>query len=286
MRPPSFQYVRPRDLSEALGLICGPEDDDCRIIAGGQSLVPMLNLRMASASKLIDISDLPELRELSVSDSEISIGAAITHAHIEDGIGADSTAALLSKVAAGIAYRPVRNRGTVAGSLAHADPAGDWAPVLMGLGATSLLKSIRGEREIDVAALIEAPLSTTLECDELIRSIRIPRLGKGARTGHVKFSSKPGAFAESLAFVVCDQERDWFRVVLATSTDSPSYLCKTSEVLEGVISGRASADADQIRDVLAGEVDALAEEASWDKQMRQLHQAIVARAIRKILACM
>lgn len=283
MKPSAFEYVRPRDLAEAVRLLGEPDEDDCQVIAGGQSLVPMLNLRLARPSKLVDISDLGELQHLYVSEAEIMIGAAVTHARIEDGIGCDPTSTLLRRVAAGLAYRPVRNRGTVGGSLAQADPAGDWAPVLMGLGAIAHIASARGDRELAVSKLIEAPLTTAIEADEIIRQIRIPRLSDNALVGHRKFSNKPGAYAQSLASVVCDAERNWFSVVLATSTDVPSCLFKIARVLKA---GTAvSANWSIIEKVVAEDLSNLSESVGWNTETRILHSTIVLRAIGDALAC-
>jgi carbon-monoxide dehydrogenase medium subunit len=201
MKPARFEYERPRDLAEALAALTRCEGD-ARVIAGGQSLGPLLNLRVITPSLLVDISKISELTEISLSDYLV-LGAGITHARIEDGVGGDGTAGLLPRVASGIAYRPVRNRGTIGGSLAHADPTGDWAPVMMALGATFDVRGSNGTRILKASGLISAPLTTVLAPDEIIVTIRIPRLRADARWGHVKFSRKPGDFADSLAATRC-----------------------------------------------------------------------------------
>ena len=125
MKPARFAMERPRDLAAALAMIAGA-DGTTKIIAGGQSLGPMLNLRLIEPDRVIDISAVPELRRIDRADGALVIGACVTHADIEDGRVPDVANGMMARVAAGIAYRAVRNRGTIGGSLAHADPAADW----------------------------------------------------------------------------------------------------------------------------------------------------------------
>src|SRR5579862_2850801 len=134
MKPAPFAYQRPANLGEATAALSG-DDPDVKAIAGGQSLGPMMNLRLARPSRLVDISRLPELRAVSDGRDAAAIGAAVTHAEIEDGDAPDPLHGFLRHVAGGIAYRAVRNRGTIGGSLAHADPSADWLSALMAADA-------------------------------------------------------------------------------------------------------------------------------------------------------
>ena len=129
MKAASFDYLRPRDLGEAAAALAGA-DGDAKLLAGGQSLGPMLNLRLARPSLVIDISRLDALRGIEETRNAWRIGAAVTHSALEDAAGRMPGGEMLCEVAAGIAYRSVRNRGTIGGSLAHADPAADW-PLVM-----------------------------------------------------------------------------------------------------------------------------------------------------------
>ena len=121
-------------------------DPDARLLAGGQSLGPMLNLRLARPTRLIDIKRTPGLRALEADPRRLRLGACWTHAEIEDGTIEDPTNGLLPHVARGIAYRAVRNRGTIGGSLAHADPAADWLTTLAALGAAIIVQGTGGAR--------------------------------------------------------------------------------------------------------------------------------------------
>jgi carbon-monoxide dehydrogenase medium subunit len=125
MKPARFAMARPRDLAAALSMIAAA-DSATRIMAGGQSLGPMLNLRLIEPERVVDISTVPELRQIERADGSLVIGACVTHADIEDGRVPDVANGKMARVASGIAYRAVRNRGTIGGSLAYADPAADW----------------------------------------------------------------------------------------------------------------------------------------------------------------
>ena len=136
MKPARFVMERPRDLAAALSMIADA-DSATKIMAGGQSLGPMLNLRLVEPDRVIDISGVPELRRIDRTDGSLVIGACVTHADIEDGRVPDVANGMMARVAGGIAYRAVRNRGTIGGSLAHADPAADWVSALSALGPRS-----------------------------------------------------------------------------------------------------------------------------------------------------
>ena len=132
MKPAAFDYVRPATLPEALALLA--EVAEAKVLAGGQTLGPMLNLRLAQPPLLVDITRIAELAEVAEDGDGLWLGAIITHAAIEDGRVKDPTHGFLGKIAAGIGYRAVRTRGTIGGSLAHADPAADWLTLSDGAG--------------------------------------------------------------------------------------------------------------------------------------------------------
>src|ERR1700736_710613 len=133
MKAAAFAYERPPDLNAALALMA-EADGMTKIMAGGQSLGPMLNLRLVEPDLIIDIAGLSELKQAERSGDELVIGACITHGDIEDGRIPDVSRGALQRVASAIAYRAVRNRGTIGGSLSHADPAADWVSALAALG--------------------------------------------------------------------------------------------------------------------------------------------------------
>jgi carbon-monoxide dehydrogenase medium subunit len=229
MKSAKFRYERPTSLDAALRMLA--DNGGARAIAGGQSLGPMLNLRLAEPDLIVDISRLPELTRIDNNPDAIVIGAAVRHAEFEDGRVPDVLEGLLGRVARGIAYRAIRNRGTLGGSLAHADPAADWPTIMIALGATIQVRSIGGERLIPASELITGPLMTSIAPDELIETIRIPRFDRFARGSYHKISVKPGDFAEAFAAIVKDPARSQTRVILSGNGLSPITMTATGEAL-------------------------------------------------------
>src|SRR5260370_6728844 len=170
MKAPAVDYVRPRSLAKAADLLA-KHRGEARVIAGGQSLVAMMNLRIASPDLLIDISRLPELSSVSDDADAVSFGACVTHAAIDDGRVADPSRGLMPKVAAGLAYRAIRTRGTIGGSLALSDPAAEWPADLSALDAEVLVCGPGGPRSIKCTAVTTGIFETTLAADEIVESI-------------------------------------------------------------------------------------------------------------------
>jgi len=194
----SFDYFRPTSLSEALALLAKYKDD-CKILAGGQSLVPAMNFRLARPAILIDINDLAELDYVRAGDHGLHIGALTRHAAFHRRVVDGPLGALLSGVARHIAHYPIRQRGTFAGSLAHADPASEWCLVATTLDATVVAKSARGDRVIAVGDFFNGTFSTDLGADELLVEVRLPLMAQGWRTGFYEFSRRTGDFALGMA---------------------------------------------------------------------------------------
>jgi carbon-monoxide dehydrogenase medium subunit len=222
MKPAPFDYVRPRDVSEAVRLLGATPD--AKVLAGGQTLGPMLNLRLAQPGLLVDITRIPELAAVEEDDQSVTIGATVTHAAIEDGRIPDPTGGFLPRVARGIGYRAVRTRGTIGGSLAHADPAADWMSCLTALGAEVLVVGAAGRRRLPLSGLMRGAMETELASDELITGIRIPKSTARARFGFHKICRKAGEFADAIGVVVDDPGRDYFRAVCGATTGPPLII--------------------------------------------------------------
>jgi carbon-monoxide dehydrogenase medium subunit len=225
----------------------------------------MLNLRLAQPTQLIDVSRIETLRAFSLQGEVLRIGAAVTHAQIEDGVLPDVTRGLLPKVAGGIAYRAVRNRGTLGGSLAHADPAADWVSTMALLDATLVLQGPRGERRLRAGEFLQGPFTTALAEDELLVAIEVPRFSGQARWAYRKVCRKPGEFAQALAAVWVDASRGIARVVLGALDGMPA-------VLHG-------ADALAALRTQAGVARALDAAGVTESYERQLHAAMLQRAL-------
>jgi carbon-monoxide dehydrogenase medium subunit len=217
-----FRYERATSLERAIELL--GSGGFVKLLAGGQTLGPMLNLRLVQPDLLVDVTKLPETTRWSEEPGAVLIGACVTHAAIEDGRVPDPTGGILPKIASGIAYRAVRNRGTIGGSLAHADPAADWLSALSALGAEIVVVGPGGERRVAVAALSTGVFSTVVAEDEVLRAVRVPRLSRHARWGYYKFCRKTGDFAEAIGAVLHDPERGMFRLVIGATNGAPIIL--------------------------------------------------------------
>lgn len=206
MKPATFDYVRAKDVNDAIFLLAR-NADQARLISGGQSLGPMLNLRLVRPSLLIDVGQVSELRHSAIEHDSIRIGAATTHSEIEDGVTPWGKDGILPHVARGIAYRAVRNRGTVGGSLAHADPAADWPLILTTLGASVEVIGSNGRRRIAVEEFITGAFSTSLSDTELVVAVHLPKASTAARWGYWKLCRKAGEFPIASAAVAFFSDR-------------------------------------------------------------------------------
>lgn len=216
MKPAAFDYARPATLAEASSLLL--EDPyGSRILSGGQSLGPMLNLRLVQPARLVDVRKIQEMTAVDRDGDALILGGCVTHSNIEDGKAPDIANGMMARVAAGIACRAVRNRGTIGGSLAHADPAADWPVCLMALGAEVVLCGRAGRRHLDLCEFLTGPFETAIELGEVLCSIRIPSVSPGSRWGYYKFCRKAGEFAETMAAVLIDQDRNTARAVIGAT---------------------------------------------------------------------
>jgi carbon-monoxide dehydrogenase medium subunit len=218
-----FDYRRPESLAEALRLLQEGEGT-AKAIAGGQSLGPMLNLRLARPATVVDISRVPELRGVSGEADGVQVGACVTHAEIEDGVFPVLRGHPLQRAAGQIAYRAIRNRGTVAGSLAHADPAADWVVIMLALGARLHLASPRGRRTLGMEEFMVGAYTTVLAADELVAAVHVPGLGSDARWGYYKFCRKTGEFAEASCAALFDPSTRTARIAIGALDGAPQLL--------------------------------------------------------------
>ena len=194
MYPGSFEYHAPATVDEALATL-DRMGDDAKVLAGGQSLIPLMKLRFAAPGALVDINGIDGLDGLTEEDGALRIGALVRHKQCERSELLRGRWGVLGSTAPQISDPLVRNRGTVAGSLAHADPQGDWASALMAADARVVARSTGGEREISVADLLTGPFTTTLEPNELITEVRVPDPGARAAGSYLKLERKVGDFA-------------------------------------------------------------------------------------------
>ncbi|MDM0119614.1 FAD binding domain-containing protein [Variovorax arabinosiphilus] len=190
-------------------------------VAGGQSLGAMLNLRLAQPETLVDLDGISELRDVKEAADHVFFGAMTTHAAIEDGHVPDPSGGLMPFVARSIAYRAVRNRGTIGGSLCHADPAADWVACLPLLGATVAVAGEAGRRDIPAASFMTSAFETQLTDGELLLGVRVPRRSPAARWSYRKFCRKTGEFSHATVGALIDPADGTERLVLGALDGAP-----------------------------------------------------------------
>jgi carbon-monoxide dehydrogenase medium subunit len=223
MKAARFDYLRPGDLQQAVAALAKAEGG-AKLLAGGQSLGPMLNLRLARPSLVVDVSRLESLARIEDIGRAWRIGACVTHSRIEDMRGQLTGGEMLREVAADIAYRAIRNRGTIGGSIAHADPAADWPLALAALGATVNIRSAGGARATLLEKFVLGAFTTALREDEIIESVEVPKLSRAGRYGYYKFCRKTGEFAEASAAAVFDPETRAARIYFGAVCPAPVAL--------------------------------------------------------------
>ncbi|CAB3746514.1 FAD binding domain-containing protein [Paraburkholderia solisilvae] len=229
MKAAAFDYEKPAGCDEAVRVVAASAGAG-KFVAGSQSLGPMMNLRFAQPELLVDVRGIAALRACRDEGAYGVLGAAITHAQIEDRAVDDYTQGLMAYVARGIAYRAVRNRGTLGGSLAHADPAADWINVMRGLDADFLVVGGSGERVVNSEDWMSGAFTTALEPDEILTGVRIRKLSAGARWSYYKFNHKPGEFAEAIALFIDDAAAGVCRAVIG-ALDGPPHLIADARAL-------------------------------------------------------
>jgi len=230
MKPVAFDYERPADVAHAVRLLAAAAGS-ARVIAGGQSLAPMLNLRLAQPQLLIDVRGIAALCRGSVTPEYVEVGACVTHAAIEDGALPDATGRFMRAVARDIGYRAVRNRGTIAGSVCHADPAADWVSALILLDALVCVVGPQGSRTVPVETFVTGAYATGLGEAEMVTALRIPPLSASARWSYYKFCRKPGEFAEAICAFVVDPDRRVCRGVIGATHSAPHVIADATTLI-------------------------------------------------------
>jgi len=199
VKPAPFAYHRPISLDDAVRLLAELAPQDGRVLAGGQSLVPIMAFRLARPAHLIDINAVAGLDRLAVRDGALHIGARVRHADFHRPVGEDPLGRMLAAVVRHIAHYPIRLRGTFCGSLAHADPAAEWCVVAATLDAELVAVSAAGERRIGARDFFRGAMETALAPEELLTEARLPMLPDGTRFGFAEFSRRAGDYALAMA---------------------------------------------------------------------------------------
>lgn len=203
MKPAPFRYARPDTLDDALSLLSAG-DQDVKILAGGQSLVPMLNLRLLRPTVLVDLNGLPGLdRIVPHPEGGIGIGALVRHARLVQDSLVRERAPVLAEAARHVGHAAIRHRGTLGGSLAHADPAAELPAALLALDAQMILRGPKGARSVAAAAFFQGLLTTAIAPDEILTEVRVPAPGRG--WGFAEVARRSGDFALAGVVAVLDR---------------------------------------------------------------------------------
>jgi carbon-monoxide dehydrogenase medium subunit len=276
MKPAAFDYVRPKTVAEA-SVALGRRGATTAAIAGGQSLMPMLALRVALPDLLVDISRIDDLKIVTRTPDSVWLGALTTHAAIEDGETPDVFKGLMRRVAGQISYRAVRNHGTIGGSVALADPAADWPVCLSALGATVRIVGRNGVRVQSIDEFLQGAYETTLTTGDIIMGFDIPAPARTFRWGFAKVARKSGAFAQSLAVVASAGKDGPVKAILGAAGPRPKSLVATQGVLE--IAGGSE---QELRSAIKADLNAYF--GDLDDYQKRMHTANVVRAARDMQA--
>jgi carbon-monoxide dehydrogenase medium subunit len=275
MKSAPFEYLRPKSVAEA-SVALGRRNATTAAIAGGQSLIPMLNLRVALINLLVDLSRLDDLKVVTRTPDSLWLGALTTHAAVEDGKVPDIFNGLLRRVAGQISYRAVRNHGTLGGSVALADPAADWPCCLAALDASLRIVGRNGVRVEKVADFIHNSFTTTLTVGDIIMGFDIPAPKSALRWGFAKVARKSGAFAQSIAVAVAQGKHGPTTVMLGAAGPRPLPLTATAKQLAD-----AASSEEQVRAAIAVDLAAHFKGTdSLDAYQIRMHRANILRAIR------
>lgn len=280
MKPAQFSYHVPKTIEEALAVLAKVAPEDGRVLAGGQSLVPTMAFRLARPRHLVDINGVAGLDKLAVEGGKLCVGARVRHAAFEQPVEPGALGKLLTKVVQHIAHHPIRTRGTMCGSLAHADPASEWCAVAAAIDAEMIAKSARGTRTIAAKDYFQGIMTTALAEDELLAEVRLPLLSADTRTGFVEFNRRAGDFAFAMA-VVAYQVKDGKivgpRVAVGGAEASPRRIAEAEQVLVGKAADAAAFQA--AGEAAAKAVDPLEDASIPQNYRRDLVRTMVVRAL-------
>jgi carbon-monoxide dehydrogenase medium subunit len=231
----AFDYIKPTSLDQVLSLL-QQHGDDARLLAGGQTLMATLNMRLSEPALVIDITGLADLRGISMQGSALRIGALVTHSEIEASALVAQHAPLLTEAVPHIAHRAIRNSGTWGGSLAYADPAAEWPTCLLALGGTVIARGPRGERRIAADDFFTGLYSTALQPDEVLVAAEVPLATPTQWTGFSELARRHGDYAIA-GMAVCAQRQagvlKGVRIVLLGIGATPLRARQTEALLDG-----------------------------------------------------
>jgi len=282
VKPAPFVRHVPKTLDEAVRILSRVAAQDGRVLAGGQSLVPIMAFRLAKPAHLVDINEIEALGRIANDGRTLRIGALVRHAAFHKSVVDNPLGRLLAVVARSIAHYPIRMRGTFCGSLAHADPAAEWCLVATTLDASMVAVSTRGERAIAAKDFFTGIMSTALAENELLSEVRLPLLANDTKFGFNEFSRRAGDFAMSAALVTFRLRNGTIvdaRVGVGGAEPFPRRIAQA----EAALNGQAPSDAvfRAAAEAAAATVDAMEDHQTSADYRRDLVRAVVRRALEQ-----
>jgi carbon-monoxide dehydrogenase medium subunit len=284
MKSAAFDYIRAESLPQALALLA-QHGDEARVLAGGQTLLATLNMRLSQPALLVDINALDELRGISVTQGTLRIGALTTHVAIEESALVAAHAPLLAQAAPHIAHRAIRNLGTLGGSLAHADPAAEWPACVLALGATLVIAGPGGERRVAADNFFQGLYTTALQPGELLLACEIPLIGAGELQHFDELARRHGDYAVvglAARAVLAGDRLSGVRLAFLSLGDRPLRAPKTEALLQSApLSEALIAQADT---ALRAELEPFADLTHSVATKRQLAATLLRRALKAMTA--
>lgn len=285
MKAASFVRHVPKTVEEAVALLAELAPQDGRVLAGGQSLVPIMAFRMARPAHLVDINEVAGLDKLAVEGGKLIVGARVRHAAFHKPSFPGPLSRLLASVVRNIAHYPIRMRGTMCGSLAHADPASEWCLTAATLDAELVARRKGGERVITAADFFQGIMTTALAEDELLAEVRYPLLPDDTKFGFYEFSRRAGDFAMAASLVTYRLNGSVItdaRVGLGGTEASPRRIPEA----EAALNGKKPDDSvfAAAADAAAAAIDPLEDAQTPPEYRRELAQAVVHRALQAAAA--
>ena len=278
MTPYHINYHKPSTVDEAIALM-QKHEDECKILAGGQSLIPVMRLRLADPENLIDISGIEELKSISSDENSITIGAAVTHGTIAKNADVATHIPMVSLAAGMIGDIQVRNFGTIGGSIAHADPAADWPAVLLAADATLHIAGPGGKRTVGVDEFFFGLFSTALEEEEILTAVSIPKTAANRNSTYQKFVQPASRFAIvgcAAAVAKGSGSVDAARVAFSGVSSAPF---RDQTVEKSLLSGASIDDATA---AVAADVSIMSDHFADEKYRRHLAGVYARKALHAI----
>jgi aerobic carbon-monoxide dehydrogenase medium subunit len=285
MKPAPFRYHAPKTIEEAVQTLAAVAGEDGRVLAGGQSLVPIMAFRLARPSHLVDINGVEALRRLAVDGDKLAIGACVRHAAFHKPVVPGPLGLLLAKVVRHIAHYPIRTRGTFCGSIAHADPASEWCLAAAALGAEMVARRVGGTRTIAVDDFFRGIMTTALQEDELLTEVRLPILAADTRCGFYEFNRRAGDFALAMALVTYRLQNGVIseaRVAVGGVEPQPRRIAQAEQALTGRAPGKPAFEA--AADAAMAAVDPLEDAITSADYRRDLTRTVTRRALEQAAA--